>query len=333
VLISGDYWQTRTEGPARRWLQELLAVDPTLNRAVNAYSIHPYPDPKEMGPTRDAGDPSFTFAGQIRLARETDPSLPIWVTEVGWSTASTSDSVSEATQASYVREATRRAIEELNVARFFNYMLRDTDGTSREDRFGLRRADGSAKAAWDSLAALLSSPTSGTSSTTTAPSNTTTTTSAQTTTTSGTTTASPATTYGNGKAKGKQKDAQSPRLSFLSLRARVTRPLAVKRVPRSIRLSPGHRKPTLSLPSRRLTLWGRVRTKGSAVSTRGLKVSIYLRRAHGWRFLGARRIRARGRFGLSAPFFGRAKVLRVRVVIRGSDGPAGSRVRTIAVRR
>lgn len=158
ILVSGDVLQVRTDGAISDWLRSLRAADPGLNTLVDAYSVQPYPHPRTHGPQVARGDPRWDYR-RVTLTRQVDPSLPIWITEVGWSTADTDDSVSETVQASYVTGAVRRALGEWGdyVERIFVYSL-DRDSTDRGDReghYGLLRRDGSAKPAWTALKALL----------------------------------------------------------------------------------------------------------------------------------------------------------------------------------
>jgi hypothetical protein len=158
ILVAGDVLQVRTDGKLLDWLKSLRAADPGLNALVDAYSVHPYPHPRTNGPYLDRADPRWDYR-RVMLTHEIDPSLPIWITEVGWSTADTSDSVSEATQASHVRGAVVRALDDWGsyVKRIFVYSF-DRDSADRGDReghYGLLRQDGSAKPAWDTLRALL----------------------------------------------------------------------------------------------------------------------------------------------------------------------------------
>lgn len=150
IAIAGDLLQVRTDGAVVGWLDELLQVDPTLPRAVDAYSVHPYPDPRTAGPYDDREDPRWDFR-RIELLREIDDSLPVWITEIGWSTADTDDSVSEEVQAEYIEGTIRRAFAEWgdDVERLYVYSFdRDTgDRGDREGNYGLRRADGTLKPA------------------------------------------------------------------------------------------------------------------------------------------------------------------------------------------
>jgi hypothetical protein len=153
VAIAGDLLQVRTDGAIVGWLEELLRVDPGLPALVDVYSVHPYPDPRTAGPYEDRPDARWDFR-RVELVRAIDDSLPIWITEIGWSTAATDDSVDERTQAEHLAGAIRRAAEEWEyVERVFVYSF-DRDGGAADDReghYGLRRADGSSKPAWTAL--------------------------------------------------------------------------------------------------------------------------------------------------------------------------------------
>jgi hypothetical protein len=161
VLISGDLLQARTDGRIVDWLRNVLAAEPALQNLVDAYSVHPYPYPRELGPYDDRSDPRWDFR-RLELIHQVDPSRPLWITEVGWSTApGVSDAVSEERQATFVRGAVQRSLGEWGgfVERIFVYSWDRSNGTpgDREGNFGLRRADGSTKPAWEALAALLGS--------------------------------------------------------------------------------------------------------------------------------------------------------------------------------
>jgi hypothetical protein len=158
ILVAGDVLQVRTDGAIVDWLRNLRAADPGLNTLVDAYAVHPYPYPRTNGPYLERTDPRWDYR-RVTLTRQIDPTLPIWITEVGWSTAATGDSVSEATQATYVTGAVRRALDEWGafVERIFVYSF-DRDGSDRNDReqhYGLLRADGTAKPSWNALRSLL----------------------------------------------------------------------------------------------------------------------------------------------------------------------------------
>jgi hypothetical protein len=159
VLISGDVLQVRTDGKIVDWLRNVLAAEPGLKSLVDAYSVHPYPHPRVLGPYDDRPDPRWDFR-RVELTHQIDPSRPIWITEVGWSTApGVDDAISEAQQATFIRGAVERSLGKWGgfVERIFVYSWDRSNGTAgdREGNYGLRRADGSTKPAWAALAALL----------------------------------------------------------------------------------------------------------------------------------------------------------------------------------
>ncbi|HUP33400.1 MAG TPA: hypothetical protein VM184_10240 [Gaiellaceae bacterium] len=154
ILVAGDLLQVRADGAVVPWLVHLREADEGLASLVAAYSVHPYPDPRTLGPYDDRSDPRWDFR-RVEVIHDLDPRLPIWITEIGWATARTADSVSEARQAEYVAGAVERALGEWSeyVERIFVYSF-DRDGEDAQDReehYGLRRADGSAKPAWEAL--------------------------------------------------------------------------------------------------------------------------------------------------------------------------------------
>jgi polysaccharide biosynthesis protein PslG len=90
------------------------------------------------------------------IARERDAERPIWITELGWSTAPEhEEAVSEEEQARYVATVLDRALGDWSgfVDRIFIYSFARS-GEAPDDlhgHFGLRRADGSFKPAWEEI--------------------------------------------------------------------------------------------------------------------------------------------------------------------------------------
>ncbi|MCB1005446.1 MAG: hypothetical protein KDB35_14775 [Acidimicrobiales bacterium] len=193
ILISADLLEARRDGRIVGWIDGVLAADPGLVDLIDAYSIHPY----HYGGPRDVRSDQRWDYGKVALIRQVTAqhgaNKPMWITEVGWTTAPGADGhVSEATQATYTRQAVVRAFDEWPyVKRFYLYSYdRDSGNTSdREGYFGVRRQDGSYKPAWTALTNLLADRVVTT--TTTAPPTTTPPTTAPPTTTS--TTAPPTT--------------------------------------------------------------------------------------------------------------------------------------------
>ena len=159
VLVSADLRQVRADGAVRPWFAELLDADPELPALVDGWSVHPYTEPRDQGPdARPASSPyAFDRVEQIRaLARRRGVARPIWLTELGWSTSTGPGGVSEALQAAYLGTALDRALGPWRdfVAAVFVYGYdRDNGaGDDLEGHFGVRRADGSLKPAWDAVA-------------------------------------------------------------------------------------------------------------------------------------------------------------------------------------
>lgn len=158
VLVCGDVIQQRTDGALEvPWLGKVLAADPQLAKLANGYSVHPYSD--NRGPYDSTTKQLYRY-DRVTLtrdiARAAGASLPIWITEVGWSTGV--GGVSEATQADYTRGAAVRALDEWGsfVARIFvfSWDVSDSSGPLNAG-YGLRRPDDSARPAFSALAALL----------------------------------------------------------------------------------------------------------------------------------------------------------------------------------
>lgn len=158
ILASGDVRQSRTDGTPAPWLESLLAADPELNKVIDAYSVHPYPSPKHRSPTASVGT-NLPY-DRVTNTHAIDPSLPIWITEIGWSSAPACDQcVTEAVQAKYERDAVAMAIRDWGayVSKVFVYSWDRSNGTAGdfEGNFGLRRDDDSLKPAYAALSSLI----------------------------------------------------------------------------------------------------------------------------------------------------------------------------------
>lgn len=158
VAVHGDRTEQWTE-----WLDALLDADPGLAQAIDAWSVHPYPSPWDLGPYGESWDPRLSFGRVDRvhsILRSRRAERPIWITEVGWTTASgVEGGVSEQLQARYLREAVQRTIGEWGafVPRIFVFSWDRASGipTDRDTNCGLRRWDDSPRPAWGALTALL----------------------------------------------------------------------------------------------------------------------------------------------------------------------------------
>jgi hypothetical protein len=159
LLMSADTLQVRTDGKVVPWFASLTAVDPGLLRLVQGLTVHPYPQPFNRGPDDASGDQRWRF-DRVPLADKTATDagrrLPVWITEVGWSTtAGEPRAVSESTQAAYTTAAVRRAATDWSafVSHTFLYSLMDspTEPDPLFRGYGLLHADGTPKPAWTAL--------------------------------------------------------------------------------------------------------------------------------------------------------------------------------------
>jgi len=163
ILIAGDVLQVRTDGSIVNWLDNVLKADTALGSLIDGYSVHPYPSPRQKSPDDDSGDMRWNFS-RIILSHNTavndNADHPIWITEVGWTTATgVSDGVSESTQASYLHDAITRSIDQWGsyVARVYLYSWGVSNGnmTDIEGNYFLQRSDGSFKPAWATIQSLV----------------------------------------------------------------------------------------------------------------------------------------------------------------------------------
>jgi polysaccharide biosynthesis protein PslG len=159
VLASGDIFQMRADTTASvDWLRLLLDSDPKLFRdLVDGYAVHLYSEGR--GPLDQSADQRWRF-DRILLTRGLVQARaaehPIWVTEFGWTTSPGSGSVSEATQATYIRDAFTRTVGEWGSfvpVSFLYHWGKPSAGW--DGGFGMLHADGSAKPAWDAISALV----------------------------------------------------------------------------------------------------------------------------------------------------------------------------------
>ena len=221
ILAAGELYATRSDGKLDSpWLGAMLAADPALASLVDVWSVHPYTEPKTKGPNAVSSDPRWDFR-RINNIRQTlkDHGVLVprmWITEIGWTTASGSTSgVTEANQAAYLADAIDIAMSTESIERLYTYQwAKDgTDTTDIESFFGVRHRDGTYKPAWFEITSRvgilpLSAPvttsttTSSTSSSTTSSSTTISTTTSS-TTTSTTTLTSPVRTTKKKSVRGR----------------------------------------------------------------------------------------------------------------------------------
>ncbi len=165
VLMSGDLesWDDRSAAGQHSWLASMLAADPQVARLVDAIAVHPYPVPLSLGPYY-AGPGLKAAFGRVPLIRRAEVAagvhLPIWITEIGWSTApNTPQSVSKQSQARYLLEAIQRSLGQWGsyVSRIFLFGWFRSSGRSGDlaGNYGLLDRDGIPKRAWRAVAHLL----------------------------------------------------------------------------------------------------------------------------------------------------------------------------------
>jgi hypothetical protein len=164
VLASADVFQMRSDtSESRDWFRLLLEQDAELFRTlVDAYSVHLYSEGRAPLDTRHAQRWRFDRAHITRdLAAAAGAAHPLWVTEFGWSTyPGDEDSVSEAEQALYTRQALEAAFvtwprNQVELA-FLYYWGKVHDGFV--GGYSALRPDGSPKPLWGALAGLLATP-------------------------------------------------------------------------------------------------------------------------------------------------------------------------------
>ena len=162
VVMEATLLQVRQDGASAGWIDRVLAAQPTLKDLVDVFSIHPYPYPFNNGPKVDHADPHWDYQ-QVALVRQTTVALgarkPIWITEVGWSTAPSADGgVTESQQSTYIHDAIVRAFTDWPYVERVYLYSDDSDGSNRSDLqawFGLFHSNGSPKPAWNNLVHLM----------------------------------------------------------------------------------------------------------------------------------------------------------------------------------
>ena len=165
IIMSGDLqsWDDGYAAHLQPWLSSVLRADPGVTKLVNGLGVHPYSEPRNLGPDDAGPNPLVTF-GRVALIHQAEVasgvSLPIWITEVGWSTApGTPYGISTQQQASYMAAALRRGIIEWGgfVKRIFLfgwYRSSDLPGDMYHN-YGLLFNNGVPKPAWTTITQLL----------------------------------------------------------------------------------------------------------------------------------------------------------------------------------
>jgi hypothetical protein len=156
-LMAADLSYQDAAGTRRNWLDALAAADPGLMRAIDGVAVHPY---GFGAPGADDGIPlPFRFdridAISDQLTRLGATRVPLWITEIGWSTCDVRpDCGSEYDQAQRIADVftrVRRRPLSARVRAVFVYHLHDFAGRAADDReahYGLLRTNGARKPAW-----------------------------------------------------------------------------------------------------------------------------------------------------------------------------------------
>jgi hypothetical protein len=168
VLMSGELWSWDNRNGAtgtqmQPWITRVLAANPRLATLVNGIDVHPYSTPRNLGPYDTAPNAAMSFS-RVPMVRAAElragANLPIWITEIGWSTATRYQwGISEQAQATDVKGAVQRAIGEWGsyVSKVFVFGWYRSSGVSgdSEDNYGLLESNGVPKPAWTTITQLL----------------------------------------------------------------------------------------------------------------------------------------------------------------------------------
>lgn len=153
-LVSAAASYKREDGSFGDWTTELNALAP-LTRFADGASVHAYGlgPPRPFDPSSSSDQVSSVEGVRADLVRLGAGTLPVWVTETGWSTCSNrSVCVSEKQQAAYLDELFRvaRTRWRTYVRALIVYDLQDSPRSlyrGKEGFFGLSRVGGTAKPA------------------------------------------------------------------------------------------------------------------------------------------------------------------------------------------
>jgi len=156
VLFGGVFFPAAADLPGTSgpdFVQQAYQANPGVRGCFDAMAYHPYPYPF-TAPDLDVPirGSVYSAADAMRavLQANDDGAKPLWITEVGWPTHSTTYGVTEEKQAQYLaRTAAVTFAQGLPVLTWYTYGD-DTDptgGANQEAWFGLFRADDSPKPA------------------------------------------------------------------------------------------------------------------------------------------------------------------------------------------
>ena len=134
-----------THSPGR-FAQLVAKANPRLK--FDAWAHHPYPVPVAMKPTQKVRWPNVSLASLPQFEKSLDTwfkrkNIPIWITEYGHETPGEKAGVTEAQQASYIKQSISLARKDPRVQMFIWFMFQDT--TTSLWQSGLYRLNGTAK--------------------------------------------------------------------------------------------------------------------------------------------------------------------------------------------
>jgi hypothetical protein len=153
-VITGGLSSSRAETRDTQFVSNLYQLGG--RPYFNGIGVHPYTFPYPItGDPRggDGGGAAILSSARATMIANGDSSKSVWITEYGFPTGSTSGSVTESNQASYIADALRRANSLSWIAAFIIFNSQDltTDGSYENGNFGLYRYDGTAKPAVQAL--------------------------------------------------------------------------------------------------------------------------------------------------------------------------------------
>ena len=154
TIVSGGLAPAATDGTRWSQLDFLTGIYAAGGRGYfDAVGTHPYTWPDD--PTRSAPNNWLLRTAQLRatMVAHDDADKKIWATEFGFPTSTGDRGIDETRQADYLVSGAERWRSYPWSGPLIVYSLQDLRGSSAdpEDAFGLLRADGSRKAAFDAV--------------------------------------------------------------------------------------------------------------------------------------------------------------------------------------
>ena len=155
VVVPADVEQSRQDDAEAPWFDAVLAAEPGLADVVDVWSVHPYPHPRSSGPVAPDDGDFGRVATTYLIAGERGATRPVWITEIGWSSAVKADGgTTEENQAAFLGAALDRVAAEwpfVDHVFVYSWDTSSGDPTDLEGNFGLRRTASTTKPAWAAL--------------------------------------------------------------------------------------------------------------------------------------------------------------------------------------